>query len=126
MNFALTAVDEGSISSRAQIVTWTPLTNVNVDGQVFSKAAFYADKSVQVLGTFDGATLTMRGSNVPTPAVAGDWFTIRRTDGTALTFTAADGFTVLDNVMHISPLESGGTSNTSITVHLMCATSARK
>lgn len=125
---AITTVDEGSISARAQVVSWTPLTTTNNDGGLFSRSAFYADKSVQVFGTFNGATVTLKGSNVPTPGVVSgtDWFTLHKTDLSLLSFTVADGFTVLDNVMHIAPLLSGGDGGTSMTIHLLCATSARK
>lgn len=124
---SLTTIDANS-SARAQIVAWTPLTSVNVDGSVFSQSAFYVDKSVQVVGTFGGATVALRGSNVPTPGpVSGtDWFTLHKTDQNSLSFTGADGFTMLDNPVHIAPFVTGGDGTTSLSVYLLCATSARK
>jgi hypothetical protein len=109
---------------RATLVVWTPLTSTNVDGNAYETPVF-VDKSVQVLGTFGGATVTIQGANVFSPT-ASDWDTLHKVDNTNLTFTAAGIFTVLDNVVAIRPLLSGGDGTTSITVRLLAASSARK
>lgn len=53
------SVNDGSVS----VFQWTPLTTTNPDGAPIG-AVQYADRSVQVVGTFGaGGSITFQGSN---------------------------------------------------------------
>ena len=78
-----------------------------------------ADKSVHVTGTFDGTSVTLEGSNVPTPSADADWFTLTDPQGDALTFAAAGGNIVIENTLWIRPHGSGGGGSTDVTVRVL-------
>lgn len=65
-----------------------------------------ADCSIQVTGTFGGATAVLEGSNDGGTT----WVTLRDPGGTALSFTTANLKQVLEVVGLIRPSVSGGTS----------------
>lgn len=109
-----TAVHEGGV---VHIFTWTPLTNVNVDGR-WRYIASYTDASVEMFGTFGGATVGFQGSNAPrgtTPTVG---ITIRDTGKVILEFTVNDLRQILEGVSQIRPLLTGGDGTTSVTVRV--------
>lgn len=62
-------------------------------------AAQYADRNIQVLGTFGGGTLNFQGSNVPTPdqTTDNDWASLHDTQGMAIAETAP-GFVEVSEV----------------------------
>ena len=68
------------------------------------------DKSVQVSGTFAGATVVIQGSNNGT-----DWETLQDPEGAALSFSASGLRGILEHVRYIRPVSSGG-SGADITV----------
>jgi hypothetical protein len=67
----------------ALVVTWTPLAAAGDVGQALQRADL-SDRSVQVAGTFAGATLVVEGSNDGV-----NYFTLPNPSGSALSFTAA-------------------------------------
>ena len=74
----------------------------------------YADRSVQVFGTFGGATVTMQGSNDGGTT----WSTLNDTAGVALTFSAAGIKQVLEVSQMIRPSVAGGAA-ADLDVHLL-------
>src|SRR5258708_30422689 len=67
----------------AVVTTWTPLAAAGDIGQPLQRTDL-ADRSVQVTGTFAGATIVLEGSNDGT-----NYFTLSNPAGAALSFTAA-------------------------------------
>lgn len=66
----------------------------------------WADRTVQVLGTFGGATVTIQGSNDNT-----NWVTLNDSGSTALTFTAAGMKLILENPIYVRAISAGGTAS---------------
>lgn len=71
-----------------------------------------ADRSIQVEGTFGGATVTVQGSNDGT-----NWETLRDPLGNLLTFTAAGLKAILEMTIYTRVISAGGTG-TAITATL--------
>lgn len=78
------------------------------------------DICVQVTGTPDGSTVTLRGSNKASPAVAtaADWFTLTQPDGTDAAFTAAGGCQIVERPLWIAPIMSTPGASSDMDVHL--------
>lgn len=77
----------------------------------------YNDKCLHVYGTFDGAVVTIEGSNEDTPSSA-----IGLTDPTqtAISLTAAGMKQVLENPLYIRVKVAGGGGSTALTARLVC------
>jgi hypothetical protein len=89
---------------------WETLTETNDVGSGI-KIPGAADRSVQVMGTVGGATVIIEGSNVLTPTVDGDWFTLHDENGDVLTFTVLDdGHAIAENTLRVRPRITGGTA----------------
>lgn len=100
-----------------QYVQWENLANDDT-GQPVLRFSEGADKTVQVFGTFAGATLTIEGSNDPrvvTDADNAEWFTLSDPQGLPLTFTSAKGEVILESPRYIRPSVSSG-AGASLTV----------
>jgi hypothetical protein len=70
--------------------------------------------SVQVTGTFGGATITLQGSNDGT-----NYVTLKDSAGTAISFTAAGMAEFSTAALFVKPTSSGGTAdNVTVTVIL--------
>jgi hypothetical protein len=70
--------------------------------------------SVQVTGTFGGATITLQGSNDGT-----NFVTLKDSAGTAISFTAAGMAEFSTAALYLKPTSSGGTAdNVTVTVIL--------
>jgi hypothetical protein len=67
----------------AVLATWTPFAAAGDVGQPLQRVDL-SDRSVQVAGTFAGATIVFEGSND-----GANWFTLSSPSGAALSFTAA-------------------------------------
>lgn len=87
-------------------VVWADLTNTDADGAAVEWCQ-WADRCVQVTGTFGGATLTIQGSNDGT-----NWATLNNAQGTAATFTAAGLKQIVELPRYVRPLLSGGSGST--------------
>lgn len=97
-------------------VTWTPLVAANVDGLPFQMPAL-SNRTVEVHGTFDGATVTIQGSNDNAT-----WYTLVDPQGNPLTFASADRIeTILDVPLYTRPFLSGGAGAQSLTVIMVCS-----
>lgn len=97
------------------VCTWV-LTNTDADGApIGPNHAEYADRSVQVLGTFGGANVVLQGSNDG----GATWFALDDPQGTDMSFGAAGGKAVSEATERMRPLLTGGSAS-SITVTLYC------
>lgn len=105
---------------RARTLSWSPLTQTGADDGAAYSAFPFADRSIQVVGTFGaGGTLVIEGSNVPSPSVAGDWVTLTDPQGNPLSFTTARLEQVSEYTRWIRPRVTGGDGTTSLTVHML-------
>lgn len=92
---------------------WETLTNTNLDGSAVSTPGL-PFKAVQVIGTFNGATVTFQGSNDGT-----NWFTLKDPGGSNLAFTAAGGGQVfIATARYIRPLVSSAGASTDLDCYL--------
>lgn len=85
----------------------------------------HSNKSIQVLGTFGGASVAIQGSNdiVGTPT---NFASLNDPGGTVIAITSAKIKAVLENTVHIQPVATGGTSqNLTIQMLLQYANPAR-
>ena len=69
----------------------------------------HADKSIQVYGTFGGASIALNGSNdnIGTPA---NFAALNDPSSTVIAITSAKIKAVLENTVHVQPVASGGTA----------------
>lgn len=105
-----TSSDDGSI----QNYTWSPLTTANADGAPIGAVAF-ADRSVQVVGTFGVAgSVSIQGSNDGT-----NWAVLNNAQGTPATFTAAGIKQIVELTSHMRPFVTAGDGTTSLSVILV-------
>lgn len=101
-------------------IRWTGLLQGD-DGAAYAPHD-YPDRTVQVTGTFGGATVTIQGSNDPTATDASPptaWFTLTDQTGGALVFTAAGGRLIVEATRWIRPLVTGGDGTTSVTADVV-------
>lgn len=95
------------------IVSWAALANGDVGAPL--DTGDFADRTVQVLGTFgSGGQVTIQGS-----LDGSNWFTLSNPTGNALVFTSAGGKGVLEMVRYLRPNITAGDGTTSITVLLL-------
>jgi len=84
-------------------------------GGAASSVAQYPDKTVQLLGTFSGGTVTIQGSMNGT-----DWLTLTDMDGDPLAITAAGMFVIRENPQYVRAISSD-TASLDVTVILGAA-----
>lgn len=89
--------------------TWSPLVQGSDGGAITWLT--YTDRSVQVFGTFGGASVVIEGSNNGT-----DWATLTDPQGNDLTVSAAKIEQVLEVCLYLRPRISGGDGTTSLSV----------
>lgn len=92
--------------------TWTGLL-VTDDGS-WTALDRHPDRTVQVFGTFGGATVRIEATNEPTPGAA--VFTLSDQVGTPLSFTAAGGRVAAEAARWVRPVVVGGDGTTALTV----------
>jgi hypothetical protein len=98
----------------SQVVHWDTLTTTNTVGAGVAFTEF-ADRAVQVIGTFGGGTITMQGSNDGGTT----WSSLHMVDGsTACAFTSAGINAILEVPALIRPALTGGDGTTSLTIYL--------
>jgi hypothetical protein len=97
-----------AFGSRANIITWTPLTAADPAGDVFEIGGSILD-SVQFSGTWNGATAVLLGSNDNVT-----FFTLTDPQGNAISKTADGLEQIEENVRYIKPSTSGGGGSQSI------------
>jgi hypothetical protein len=90
-----------TLHSKAEAITWANMP-ANEQGQPF--ADFFGDRSMQVEGTFGGASVTITGSNDGV-----NYRTLTDPLGSPLVITSPDIVQVLEAVRYTRPETSGGT-----------------
>lgn len=111
---AFTNYSPKPVASRGYV--WTTLTTANADGLPVGSVGS-GDRTVQVTGTFGiGGTIVFEGSLEQIPT---SWFPLRDPTSTAISFTAAGGRSVLENVLWIRPLVTGGDGTTALVARLL-------
>ena len=95
------------VGRHAHLYLWETLTESDTALPV--SVPFSADRSVHVVGTFGGATITMQGTNETAPT---NYETLTNIDGTtACTFTAAALQQIEENTVWIRPSSASGSSS---------------
>jgi hypothetical protein len=93
------------------VTTWSALAQGD-DGEPV-RLAVYSDRSIQVLGTFGGASVTIGGSNDGVT-----YHALTDTSGTALTLTTACLKQIVELPVFLKPRVFGGDGTTALTVVL--------
>lgn len=93
---------------RASIITWAGLTTGDTGRPL--EMTGWADRSVQITGTFGGATLTLQGSNNGSA-----WNTLTDPQGNEIVLTSQKIEQIMEITRYIRPIVSGG-SGTSINI----------
>lgn len=96
------------------IATWSGMTGGDDGAPV--RYAGAADRTAQVVGTFNGATVTLQGS-----LDGSNWASLTDAQGNAIAMTSAGLEAVTELVRYVRPVVTGG-SGASITVMLMMRT----
>lgn len=97
-------------SGKSRWVFWEAMGDAD-EGESIEYGHF-ADRSVQVIGTFGGATVTIQGSNDNT-----NWETLNDLQGNAIALTEAGLKGIAEAVRYIRAITAGG-SGTDVDVHL--------
>lgn len=97
-------------NNRTYVVNWLALGPGDDGASV--EYAQYSDKSIQVVGAFDGASLVFEGSNNGT-----DWAVLTDPQGNALNITSAKIELVAEATRYVRPRVVGGAAP-SLNVHL--------
>ena len=101
------------------MVKWIGL-HVNGDTGVPFAAPNYATKSVQAVGIWGGATVTIEGSNMVDNPIYSPETNIL---GASITFSADGVKQIFSNTYYIRPrISSGATDTTLVDVYLICHT----
>lgn len=93
------------------VATWAAMGNADTGTEI--QMAQASDRSVQVSGTFGGATVVLQGSNDGT-----NWVTLTDPQGNAISKTSAAIEQIEEATLSIRPVTSGGTG-TSIDVNVL-------
>lgn len=102
----------GADQIHSRTYLWEALVTGSLDGASI-EIPDHADRSVQVVGTFDTATLTMQGSNDGT-----NWATLTDPQGNAIAMTVTGLEQILENTRFIRPLVSSVGATTDLDVYL--------
>lgn len=93
------------------ILTWGALTAADLTAAAY-KISGLTDKSVQIQGSnFDGATISLQGSNDGT-----NYHNLTDPQGTDISKTASDLEAVTEAVLYIKPLMASAGASTSVVV----------
>lgn len=94
-------------------IVWGPATLV-ADAFVPAEWVNHADRSVQVLGTFDSGTIVFEGTNDGT-----NYYTLNDATGSPLSFTTAGLKEVLELTALVRPRITVANASTSLTVSMV-------
>jgi hypothetical protein len=103
-----------SMSTGVTYVKWENVTAADTCAPTFF--AEYSDRSVQVFGVFDGATVQMKGTNGHGVA---PYEALNDPHQNVLSFTGPKIEQILENTQAIKPEFSGGGINQSLTIILV-------
>jgi hypothetical protein len=93
----------GGGDGSAKLITYAALVEADIDPSPIELVEF-ADRSVQVVGTFNGGTITIEGSNNGT-----DWVPLTDPQGNNLTFTAGKIEQIQELTRYVRPRVTAGT-----------------
>lgn len=102
-----------AFGDKAHVVTWALLTSTNAAGTPVEMPGS-SDRSVQIDGTFDSATVVLQGSNDGT-----NWFTLTDPQGNAISKTSAALEMISELTRYIRPSTSGGSGSQSVNVRVL-------
>lgn len=112
---------QGPDDRYAKSASYGPMANSDVGLSTPASVSLYADRSVQVEGTFGaGGTVLIEGSNDGT-----NWRTLTDPLGNALSITTAGIKQVTEAVAQMRPRVSAGDGTTSLTVTIFMRRSLR-
>lgn len=103
MALVITPQNIGKEDGSAKLVKYDNLDELDTAADPFEWVE-WADKSVQVIGTFNGGTVVIEGSNDGT-----NWVTLSDPQGNALSKTAAFLEQILEATRYVRPRVSAGT-----------------
>lgn len=106
-----------TFGARGAVVSWAGLATGDSGSSV--DTADMADRSVQVTGTFGGASVSLEGSND-----GATWFVLNDPLGAAITFTSAGLRQVLEITRYVRPVVTGG-AGSGLTVTLVALGTGR-
>lgn len=112
MTSALTTSRLQTFGDDAHIASWAVMTTA-IAGDPLELVGS-ADRSVQVAGTFNGATVVLEGSNDGT-----NYVTLKDVFGNAISLTAAGLRQVAEITRYVRPSASGGGGSQSVTVTML-------
>lgn len=92
---------------RTHVYAWENLLTADGVGEP-ATAPGGADASVHVFGAFNGASVTIEGSNELVPT---DWQPLSDHIGDLLTFTSTGLRAIAENTLHVRPVLTGGASS---------------
>lgn len=104
----LTAFNERN----CHVIVWTPLTAANNVGDAIEMGGS-SDRSVQIEGTPNGATVILQGSNDGT-----NWKTLTDPQGNAISTATSLIEQIMELTRYVRPSSSGGGGSQSMTVTL--------
>lgn len=105
-----------SFGEHTIVATWTGVTQADTFTPVGPRWADYSDRSVQMVGTFGGATVVLKGSNDGT-----NYEPLTDPQGNAISKTLS-GTTieaVTEATLFVQPTHSGGTGETMAVILVM-------
>lgn len=109
---SLSAIARTGFNQDSTVVTWSDLLQDD-DGSPFEMPSAN-DRSVQVTGTFGGASLVIEGSND-----GASYFTLTDPQGNPLTFASAKLEQVAEISLWIRPRVIGGDGTTNLTATML-------
>jgi len=107
----LTVLNLGGDGS-AKKISWVGMA----DAETGAAAGYpqFADRSIQVTGTFDSASVSIQGSNDGT-----NYASLTDPQGNALTFSSAKIEAVQELTNYLRPVTSGGAGSADLNVYLI-------
>ena len=102
----------GADKVHARTYLWETLVTGSLDGESI-ELPDHADKSVQVVGTFNTATIALQGSNDGT-----NWVSLSDPQGNAIEMTSAGLKQILENTRFVRPLVTSVGASTDVDVFL--------
>lgn len=101
-----------TLTTVAFVAKWEGMAQGD-DGQPVMGAQ-YTDKTIQVSGTFGGATLALEGSNDGV-----NYHALTDTQGNTLNITSAKIKQVVEATVYVRPVVVGGDGTTNLSVHVL-------
>lgn len=106
MALVITNTKIAANDNSVQLITWAGLSEADSSPAPF-EGPEWADRSVQIVGTFNGGTVVMEGSNDGT-----NWATLTDPQGNAISKTAAGIEQIEEVTRYMRPKVSAGTGLT--------------